>query len=152
MNYIPSVWSHELVARNSGDPRKLRTVALFPERNPVLNALQYQSLANPFRERHMKIQIRLSVKNSKLLLWTATFLGAARPEVATATCPDCGTTDLRRTHRKSHIERLLRTPWSVIQKALGGRLYWCRRCRVQFFDCRRLLPADSVGGNSTPSL
>ncbi len=63
-------------------------------------------------------------------------MGAARPEVGAATCPNCGRTDIKRMVHEDRVDRILLVPWSLLQQWLGGTLYGCKFCRVQFFDCR----------------
>ena len=55
-----------------------------------------------------------------------------------ARCPHCGTFRLRALASRDHIDRMLKTPMSLLQKMMGGRLYHCRYCRLQFYDRRGL--------------
>jgi DNA-directed RNA polymerase subunit RPC12/RpoP len=57
-----------------------------------------------------------------------------------ARCPECGTRQLRRFQVRDHIERMSRHPLSLLQRLLGGRLYYCSLCRLQFHDWRGLAP------------
>jgi hypothetical protein len=60
-----------------------------------------------------------------------------------ARCPLCGTFRLRALLEKDHIDRMLKSPVSVLQRVFGGRLYHCRYCRAQFYD-RRPLAEESL--------
>ena len=53
-----------------------------------------------------------------------------------ARCPQCGTFRLRALAARDHIDRMLKTPMSLLHKMTGGRLYHCRYCRLQFYDRR----------------
>ena len=81
----------------------------------------------------------------------ADLLGTSSPDVPHVACPECGTTRIRRLARRDRIERLSDVPWSAIQRHLGGKLYHCALCRLQFYDCRKqalvavaTLPAAAV--------
>ena len=56
-----------------------------------------------------------------------------------ACCPACGSSDLKRLPRRDKIETLSKRPWSLLQGLLGGRLYYCALCRLQFYDLRSQL-------------
>lgn len=51
-------------------------------------------------------------------------------------CPNCHRTDLRRRHERDRIDRMLRNPLRYMQRFLGGSLYHCQFCRIQFYDLR----------------
>jgi hypothetical protein len=67
----------------------------------------------------------------------AGFLGAAKPEARHATCPCCATAQVLTLESKSLADRVVRAPWSFLQQKLGGTLYHCEFCKVQFYDCRK---------------
>jgi hypothetical protein len=48
---------------------------------------------------------------------------------------------LRRLAERDHIDHMYRHPLSLLQRLLGGKLYHCRYCRIQFYDWRRPAPA-----------
>jgi len=53
-------------------------------------------------------------------------------------CPQCGTSHLRQFSGRDRIERMSHHPLSMLQALLGGRLYFCALCRLQFYDWRRM--------------
>ena len=61
-----------------------------------------------------------------------------------ARCPLCGTFRLRMLTQKDHIDRMLKSPVNAWHKMMGGRLYHCRYCRVQFYDKRSLAEETAV--------
>jgi len=85
----------------------------------------------------MRVHLHFSLRNSSSLKGVAAILGASTPESPFATCPDCGTTQVRVQARRDKIDRMSRVPWSSIQRFFGGKLYYCRSCRLQFYDCRK---------------
>ncbi len=56
-----------------------------------------------------------------------------------ARCPLCGTHRLRVLAERDHIDRMHRHPMSLLQRMMGGRIYHCRFCRLQFYDRRPAL-------------
>lgn len=60
-------------------------------------------------------------------------------------CPRCGTFQLRRLAQRDPVDKFHHHPWTMLQRILGGKLYHCRYCRVQFYDRRR---RDSSNGRS----
>jgi len=54
-----------------------------------------------------------------------------------ARCPRCGTEEIRKRSSPDRIDRVLRTPLSLLQSLIGGSLYHCMFCRLQFYDVRR---------------
>jgi len=85
----------------------------------------------------MRVYVHCNLGGNRFFRGLATILGAATPESRYATCPDCGGTHLKQLHKPDRIDRLSRLPWNRIQRLLGGRLYLCRPCRLQFYDCRK---------------
>ena len=53
-----------------------------------------------------------------------------------AHCPRCGSTRLSQFSAPDNIEQMSRSARSLIQRWLGGRLYYCAGCRLQFYDWR----------------
>jgi len=53
-----------------------------------------------------------------------------------ARCPQCGRADLKRRHERDTIDRILYNPFRISQLLLGGKLYHCEFCRLQFHDLR----------------
>jgi hypothetical protein len=64
-------------------------------------------------------------------------LGSAALASPYATCPECGTTRVKKLLKRDWIDRISTAPWSKLQRWLGGALYNCPRCRLQFYDCRK---------------
>ncbi len=83
----------------------------------------------------MRLHLRLHLKTWLPTLGMA--LGSAALESPTPACPECGTTRLKKLSKPDRIDRVSTVPWSKIQRFLGGRLYHCLFCRLQFYDCRR---------------
>lgn len=52
-------------------------------------------------------------------------------------CPTCGGTELDRRSTRDYIDAMRWGPTSVLQRLLGGTLYHCHACRVQFYDLRK---------------
>jgi hypothetical protein len=61
-----------------------------------------------------------------------------------ARCPLCGTFRLRALMVRDHIDRMLHSPMSMLERIFGGRLYHCRYCRAQFYDRRPLAEESAV--------
>jgi hypothetical protein len=53
-----------------------------------------------------------------------------------ARCPRCGTEDLGKRITRDKIDKVIRTPISILQSIVGGTLYHCIYCRIQFYDLR----------------
>ena len=85
----------------------------------------------------VRVHLFCSPGKYRLFRMIAVFLGASTPESRYATCPDCGTTQLKHLSKPDQVERTSRLPFNTIQKFFGGKLYLCRRCRLQFYDCRK---------------
>ena len=61
-----------------------------------------------------------------------------------ARCPLCGTYRLRALAERDHIDKMHWNPINRMQRFLGGHLYHCRYCRVQFYDRRPLAEEPTV--------
>ena len=55
-----------------------------------------------------------------------------------ASCPRCGNGSPDKRTRRDKVDSMLRSPLRFIHWALGGTLYHCVFCRLQFYDVRRL--------------
>jgi DNA-directed RNA polymerase subunit RPC12/RpoP len=51
-------------------------------------------------------------------------------------CPHCGTYRLTRLASRDRIDPMYKGAASLLQRVLGGELYHCRYCRIQFYDTR----------------
>jgi uncharacterized paraquat-inducible protein A len=57
-----------------------------------------------------------------------------------ANCPRCGNSAPDRRSRRDKVDSMLHSPIRMIHWALGGTLYHCVFCRLQFYDVRGLKP------------
>jgi hypothetical protein len=55
---------------------------------------------------------------------------------AVVQCPRCHTHKVSRRIAPDKIDPVIKSFWSVVQGLLGGRLYHCNYCRIQFYDLR----------------
>ena len=85
----------------------------------------------------VRILLRISMREAPWILAFARLLGAAAPEARWATCPECGNPRVKRLAKLDCIDRISETAWSALQQHLGGGLYRCTPCRLQFYDCRK---------------
>ena len=53
-----------------------------------------------------------------------------------ARCPKCSGTQLRIRRQRDGVDRILKNPFRLLQMILGGNLYHCEFCRIQFYDVR----------------
>jgi len=51
-------------------------------------------------------------------------------------CPQCHTLKVSRRIAPDKIDPVIKSFWSIVQGLLGGRLYHCNYCRIQFYDLR----------------
>ena len=63
-------------------------------------------------------------------------------------CPDCGTSRVVLRKTRDHIDRLSRSPSSLLAKVRGGKLYHCIFCRLQFYSTLPLEVRDKAGEDS----
>ena len=61
-----------------------------------------------------------------------------------ARCPLCGTYRLRVLAERDHIDRMLKNVVNMWERWMGGRIFHCRYCRVQFYDRRRLAEQEAI--------
>jgi hypothetical protein len=73
----------------------------------------------------------------RIKLRTVSFSSAIRflPELR-CRCPLCGTPRVNQRRRRDRIDATSHRPASILQHLLGGKLYHCRGCRLQFYDLR----------------
>jgi hypothetical protein len=60
-------------------------------------------------------------------------------------CPRCHTHKVSRRIAPDKIDPVVKTFSSVVQGLLGGRLYHCNYCRIQFYDLRHSMKAATNG-------
>jgi hypothetical protein len=53
-------------------------------------------------------------------------------------CPQCGTGRVEISRKPDQIDSTSHRPASLLQHLLGGQLYHCLGCRLQFYDVRPL--------------
>jgi len=53
-------------------------------------------------------------------------------------CPICGTHRLNRLKEPDRIDRVHSDLTNLIERLMGGKLFHCRFCRIQFYDRRPL--------------
>ncbi len=58
----------------------------------------------------------------------------------TVSCPRCTTPKLKIQRKRDSIEGFQRGLWRWVQGLMGAKLYYCRPCRLQFYDLRRRQP------------
>jgi hypothetical protein len=61
-------------------------------------------------------------------------------------CPRCHTHKVSRRIAPDKIDPVIKSFSSVVQGLLGGRLYHCNYCRIQFYDLRHTMK-PAPGGN-----
>jgi DNA-directed RNA polymerase subunit RPC12/RpoP len=59
-------------------------------------------------------------------------------------CPECGTFRVHRLKARDKIDPLRVSLLNSLERLVGGRLYHCHFCRVQFYDRRMLAPEDKT--------
>ena len=89
----------------------------------------------------MRIRLYISLRGLRRIRRFTQFLGTSSPYARYAACPECGTERVKRLIRRDRIDRMSDVPWSTIQRHLGGKLFHCVLCRLQFYDCRKQAPS-----------
>jgi hypothetical protein len=56
-------------------------------------------------------------------------------------CPNCGTYRVSKLKVRDKIDKMETGILNLVERLLGGTLYHCRYCRIQFFDRRKYTPA-----------
>jgi DNA-directed RNA polymerase subunit RPC12/RpoP len=56
-------------------------------------------------------------------------------------CPRCGTYRITKLKERDKIDKMETGFLNLVERWMGGKLYHCRYCRVQFFDRRKYTPA-----------
>lgn len=64
-------------------------------------------------------------------------------------CPRCGTYRISKLKARDKIDKMETGFLNLIEKWLGGSLYHCRFCRIQFYDRRKYSPGLASGLSST---
>jgi hypothetical protein len=97
----------------------------------------------------MKAHLHLRIRTWRFLPSLAFVAGAAAPESPYVTCPECAKAGVKKLTRQDGIDRVSRAPWSTVQRFLGGRLYHCLHCRLQFYDCRKQAPGPEAAAEGS---
>jgi hypothetical protein len=100
----------------------------------------------------MKVRLRLTLRARPLLPILGVLLGSAALASPYATCPECGARRIKRLHKRDWIDRFSTMPWSKLQRWLGGALYSCPLCRLQFYDCRKQMLAVKAAAAAASSM
>jgi hypothetical protein len=64
-----------------------------------------------------------------------------------ASCPSCGSYRVNLRQRPDKIDQMYSSPSNFMKRLLGGALFKCRYCRLQFYDQRPLRPKTNVPSN-----
>jgi hypothetical protein len=64
-------------------------------------------------------------------------------------CPRCHTHKVSRRIAPDKIDPVIKTVSSVVQGLLGGRLYHCNYCRIQFHDLRHSMKTQPAKTDSS---
>ncbi len=57
-----------------------------------------------------------------------------------ARCPNCGTYRVTKLRGVDKIDKMVTGPLNRVEKMMGGNLYHCVFCRLQFYDRRKAAP------------
>lgn len=68
---------------------------------------------------------------------------------AVVQCPQCHTRKVSRRIAPDKIDPVLKSFSSAVQGLLGGRLYHCNYCRIQFYDLRHTAKEAPEGPSVT---
>ncbi len=68
-------------------------------------------------------------------------LQTVSPLTRYAHCPRCGNPSPVVRSRPDKIDRMIHGPLRLLHRLLGGTLYHCIYCRLQFYDLRKKKPA-----------
>jgi hypothetical protein len=66
-------------------------------------------------------------------------------------CPRCGNRDVEKRKTRDRIDKVIYSPLSMLNAFLGGRLYHCVFCRIQYYDVRGREPRPVVKSTVTKS-
>jgi hypothetical protein len=66
-------------------------------------------------------------------------------------CPRCHTHKVSRRIAPDKIDPVIKSFSSVLQGLLGGRLYHCNFCRIQFYDLRHAMKNRPTKTDSSPA-
>jgi hypothetical protein len=67
-------------------------------------------------------------------------------------CPKCGTLRIVKLRSRDHIDPLTTGLLNLLERMMGGALFHCKFCRLQFYDRRKMpekLPAPASGTTET---
>jgi hypothetical protein len=67
-------------------------------------------------------------------------------------CPRCGTYRISKLKARDRIDKMETGFLNQLERWMGGKLYHCRVCRVQFFDRRKYTPPPMVAAQPKPTV
>jgi hypothetical protein len=65
-------------------------------------------------------------------------------------CPRCGTFRITKLKERDRIDPMESGFLNLFEKWMGGKLYHCRYCRVQFYDRRKFIPVTGAAAQPKP--
>ena len=66
-------------------------------------------------------------------------------------CPECHTQKVFRRIRPDKIDPMIKSFSSIVRGLLGGTLYHCYYCRIQFYDSRHTMKVPANQNESSPA-
>jgi hypothetical protein len=67
-------------------------------------------------------------------------------------CPRCGTYRITKLKERDKIDKMESGFLNLLERWMGGNLYHCRYCRVQFYDRRKYIPAPPAVPQPKPAV
>jgi DNA-directed RNA polymerase subunit RPC12/RpoP len=67
-------------------------------------------------------------------------------------CPRCGTFRITKLKERDRIDPMETGFLNLVERWMGGKLYHCRYCRVQFFDRRKYTPVSGTVAQTKPAV
>ena len=69
-----------------------------------------------------------------------------------ARCPKCGTYRIVKLKEPDHIDPMHTGLLNALERMVGGKLFHCRYCRIQFWDRRRTRAEVDAGASAAPEI
>jgi hypothetical protein len=66
-------------------------------------------------------------------------------------CPRCGTYRISKLKERDKIDKMETGFLNLYERWMGGKLYHCRFCRIQFYDRRRYIPPPPPSAQPQPA-
>ena len=67
-------------------------------------------------------------------------------------CPRCGTFRITKLKERDRIDPMETGILNLYERWMGGKLYHCRYCRIQFFDRRKYFPVSGAVVQPKPAV